>query len=322
MKNSHTSVPGNTKQVRHSTENARSGGRSRFQVGFLPLLVTISLCCSLAIAACGILAPGAGQDVNQRFAAGGYGSNVPARPLDSFQRLPGVTNFSFLVFTDLHQHNASRPRHPFYAWLGTWLSNTGPTPAFALLSGDCTESGTEEELDLLLQGFDGLPGSFPVYFTLGNHDILNQGWDSYLARLGCASYSFTAGNARIIALDSASGVLGEDQMAWLEATLQQNTNRHVFVFTHYPATMGSYMDLDRTPDPAECAWRMYLYERYGLRAEFAGHIHYYQQFAIQGVHYFTLSALKEYVSDKMMLRVRINGNSVEYDVIPVEASYE
>ncbi len=131
--------------------------------------------------------------------------------------------YSFLIITDLHlkEDNARGIEN---------IKNiVKPSDEFLIINGDLTNSGTREQMNLLLHVLDTVP--IPVYPVIGNHDIYFHAWPLWQELFGETIYRIDSGNTTLLILDSANGRLGQQQMLWIEQQLKQ-TREHVFVFSH------------------------------------------------------------------------------------------
>lgn len=138
------------------------------------------------------------------------------------------------------------------------------------------------------------PLSVPLHVIPGNHDVgdkrvswmpADQVCDEYLASyrnaFGADYYAFDKGPVRFVMLNSLllnSGLADEKKQAdWFERELEQNAQRRVFVFMHYPPFIyqpderGNYDNIDQ---PAR-RWLVECLERPHVEAIFAGHVHNY-----------------------------------------------
>ena len=124
-------------------------------------------------------------------------------------------------------------------------------PAFIVISGDLSESGTAESYEVVnavlaeLGGQDKAP---PVLLALGNHDdratfrrvVLGE---ERADDLGPYFYSWLIDGLRVIVLDSLipgqpSGSLGAAQLAWLEEELHMPAPRGNLIVLHHPCRLA------------------------------------------------------------------------------------
>ena len=111
-----------------------------------------------------------------------------------------------------------------------------PLPDCVVITGDLVDRGRDAEYAELLDLISQYP--IPIHPVAGNHDAkgallraFQRTETTYLAEY--AEFS-------IVALDSLSpglgdaGLLGEEQLAWLDATLQATDGKPAFVCLHHP----------------------------------------------------------------------------------------
>jgi 3',5'-cyclic AMP phosphodiesterase CpdA len=142
----------------------------------------------------------------------------------------------------------------------------------------------------------------PYFLTVGNHDVHPEvagSEETYRAQVDLPgnelSYSFVAGNALFIVLDSYR--TGEDkkitggQFTWLEGTLAAAKQKLRFVFVHHPLFpekgRGKHHgnSLDRYTEERD---RLHgLFRKHNVTMVFAGHEHLYLRKTVDGVPYVT-----------------------------------
>ena len=111
-------------------------------------------------------------------------------------------------------------------------------PAFVMHCGDIIDGEHHGEAGLALRRYFTAGLRFPVYETLGNHDLHEPFLSVFRQQYGGASYSFAAGGCHAIALageyDAAEvGTIGADGLAFLRrdlATVAAGTP--ILLFTH------------------------------------------------------------------------------------------
>jgi 3',5'-cyclic AMP phosphodiesterase CpdA len=153
-------------------------------------------------------------------------------------------------------------------------------PAFVLHTGDLTHLSRPAEFDALQQVLSELP--VPVFYVPGEHDMLDEG-RTYLQRFGRDMpgdgwYSFDHGGVHFIGLVNVVnlkahglGVLGRDQLEWLEQDVKRlKGSTPIVVFAHIPL-WSVYPEWGwGTDDSAEAL--SYL-KRFGSVSVLNGHIH-------------------------------------------------
>jgi len=119
-------------------------------------------------------------------------------------------------------------------------------PEFILHTGDLTHLAEAEEFDTLEQILKGTKAK-QVHYVPGEHDILNDDGKQYLERFGKMSkgsgyYSFDHKGVHFVGLanvqgikEGGLGVLGHDQLEWLEDDLSgKSPSTPIVVFAHVP----------------------------------------------------------------------------------------
>jgi len=140
----------------------------------------------------------------------------------------------------------------------------------------------------------------PYFLTVGNHDVSTRAAGSeeiYRDEVDLPGnelyYSFVAGNALFIVLDSCLAdeeqrIAGE-QLQWLERTLSSAAQKHRFVFLHHPLfpEKGKHAgsSMDRYPGDRDRLHR--LFRKHRVTAVFQGHEHVYLRQMVDGVLYIT-----------------------------------
>ena len=252
--------------------------------------------------------------------------------------LPEHAPFTFVVYGDNRQGGAVEQA------LAERIR--AETPDFAVHTGDFVRKGDDEqgwresfanERQLLSE-----IAIFPVF---GNHEKWGDPEGDFTRRFfpllrAQRYYSMRIAGSAFIVLD---GNQPEDatQIAWLEHQLAAaHDAQHVFVFVHQPPfSLGDHCG----SATAQKAW-VDLFERFHVRAVFAGHDHAYERMERNGVRYFVTggggaplyderpcgdldrSAKKLYAEEHHYLRVRVTADRVEVTAVradpvkpPIEA---
>jgi hypothetical protein len=165
-------------------------------------------------------------------------------------------------------------------------------PSLALHTGDMVPAGGDDEA---WRGFFAnetpLMAEVPVFPAVGNHELHGDAEAGHLERFFAPpapfrethNYTFRWGDVRFIALDGNSRF--DEQATWLEGVLKQSQaekDRHVFVFMHQPPlSTGNHCGAGLRQE----RW-VSLFERYGVRAVFAGHDHAYERLSRNNIRYF------------------------------------
>jgi Icc protein len=158
--------------------------------------------------------------------------------------------------------------------------NQDPGIRFALVSGDLTDFGSAEQLERFQRELRTL--AFPVYCTLGNHELGSPG-TPFHDWFGRGSFSFPFRGARFTLLDSGSATLAPLVYRWLDGWLAAGADGFHVVATHIPP-----LDPVGTRNGA-FASRLEASRLLGLLAAgrvdltIYGHVHSYYAFANAGI---------------------------------------
>ena len=140
----------------------------------------------------------------------------------------------------------------------------------------------------------------PYFLIVGNHDAhveVPGSEETYTAQVDLPGkeiyYSFVAGNALFIVLDSY--LKGEDkriageQFAWLEQVLASSKQKHTFIVVHHPLFpekgKGKHHGNSLDRYPAERDRLHALFRKHGVTMVFSGHEHLYLRKAVDGIPY-------------------------------------
>ncbi len=125
-------------------------------------------------------------------------------------------------------------------------------PAFTVDDGDLVFGGEPHKYRLFYQMVSKL--KVPLYTTLGNHDIRENGRPTYTKLFGPPYYSFDYKNAHLVFLDSSRGftekvAIPSEQYKWLEKDLKDAHGKQIFVFSHIPPSdPRKYVDANTLPN--------------------------------------------------------------------------
>lgn len=119
-------------------------------------------------------------------------------------------------------------------------------PSFVLHTGDLTHLSQVDEFDMLDQSLKSVKTE-KVFYVPGEHDVLNDNGKQYLARYGKDTkgdgwYSFDSHGVHFIGLvnvvnmqEGGLGILGNEQLAWLENDLKGlSKSTPIVIFAHIP----------------------------------------------------------------------------------------
>lgn len=200
-----------------------------------------------------------------------------------------VEPFSFVQISDTHVGFSKPANTDVLATLKETIAKIKALPVapdFIVHTGDITHLATPEQFDLAQQVLGEI--GIPVHFVPGEHDIIN-GNDPrpYIERFAKGSrgngwYSFDAHGVHFVALvnvlqfvDSGTGKLGADQLAWLRKDLAGLTaSTPIVVLSHFPLWPLYPQWGWGTSDGAAA---LALLRRFGSVTCLNGHIHQIQQ---------------------------------------------
>lgn len=212
-----------------------------------------------------------------------FGSDLP--------QVGSNSKYSFIVFTDAHFGETKYPRkeEAFLEAFKNHLRNPDETlrPRFIVNIGDTLDGGHSSEADyfnLVRQSWINAAkeilgvSDYKVYSILGNHDLYNNGWDTWKLRIyPYTSFYFFSINASggtgfdFLFLDTGNGTLGGPQIENLEYILSQS-QRPKIVFMHYPLYAGGifYFTMD---DVTERSRLISDFAKSNVKYVFEGHKH-------------------------------------------------
>lgn len=187
------------------------------------------------------------------------------------------------------------------------------TPDAVLVTGDLVDAGLPGEYGLLAEILT--PLHLPLFLMTGNHDLrapLRAAFPrhDYLGREGAMRFTVEAFPLRIIALDSLvegqpHGELGPEQLAWLDRTLAEQTDRPTVVAVHHPpfATGIGHMDRIGLRDAAALATVIARHKQ--VERILSGHVHRSIQTRFAG----TLASVAPSVAHQVALDLQPDASS-------------
>ena len=256
--------------------------------------------------------------MNRRaFVAGGL-SSVVAK---NFISREGA-DFSFVHFTDVHIEDELQA--------GTYTRRcfeqiNGHNPAFSISGGDLVfdaNAVSRERAEHLFELYAETEKllQMPVHHAIGNHDLYGTrprgmrftqdplyGKGMFEARIGETYYSFGHKGWHFVVLDSVTldiqgdyfGLVGEDQLEWLEADLRRSgKDTPTVITTHIPLVTGFLQYGDLTPmlpydqlvirnSRNVCD----LLSTYSIKAVLQGHTHICESVIYKELQYITTGAV-------------------------------
>jgi 3',5'-cyclic AMP phosphodiesterase CpdA len=193
-------------------------------------------------------------------------------------------DFSFVQISDSHI-GFSKPANPDVT--GTLqatiekVNNMKSAPAFVLHTGDLTHLAQADQFDTLDQSLKSVRTE-KIFYVPGEHDMTDNG-KLYLERFGKGTkgdgwYSFDSHGVHFIGLnnvtnhvDGGLGIIGEEQLKWMENDLKGLADSTpIVVFAHIPL-WAIYPQWGWGTD--DSARAMLLLRRFGSVSVLNGHIH-------------------------------------------------
>jgi hypothetical protein len=217
----------------------------------------------------------------------------------TFRTMPTRGSFTFIVISDAHAQDKR------FKYVADAIAANETDALFVLDGGDYANYDDETLWTPFFQYGDGVLAKFPLFTTIGNHEYHdpNSGATGPTAAVqyhssfdipanGPLNYSFDCCGVRFIVLNSPdpdsandenpSLALSQSQAPWLEALLKEN-KKGVFTIHHHPIWQYGKATSDSALEPWET-----LYHQYPISANFAGHIHNYERYSVEGIPYFVV----------------------------------
>lgn len=187
-----------------------------------------------------------------------------------------------------------------------------------VINGNRTVEKSREDLDRIMAEFDRLDAK--LYHVLGNHCLYAGGRETIEKKLGLtrAYYDFTPEGVegwRLIVLDgndAGYGVLGTEQIKWLEAILAKADQRdeRVIVLNHYALLKESAIHSRmKRPEPV----RGILNRSGRVVAYFAGHDHAGGFAEDRGIYHVTLQGMVEAPGQNAFAIVKVFDDRIEIE---------
>lgn len=200
--------------------------------------------------------------------------------------------FSILLISDTHfgrdgWFKPPRKDDDFYEKLESVaksFNEKGYPLYFAINSGDVVDTGLQSEYDTnkvfenkilsILKNYNNqITKEKIIYSVVGNHDLYNNKWPLWKKNIFpyTSTYYFSIKNLSFYFLDSASGVLGENQLTQFEQLLKNDKNKKIVV-SHYPYYIqtSNYYSLS---NPLETAKMIKLFAQNDVIYSIEGHFH-------------------------------------------------
>jgi acid phosphatase type 7 len=204
----------------------------------------------------------------------------------SFRTLPLDGPFTFIVYGDTREQLPWWNQSTHHALVAERIAKEQDC-LFVVHTGDFVNNpADEDEWGRFFEAAGPMLANTTFYPVPGNHE---GNLSIYQERFGMPPwYSFQCSDARFTYLNSNSmtPVMASEQEHWLKGTLDKETVWN-FVFLHHPLYTsevnhwGGYEDIQKKWGPA--------FQAGGVDAVFSAHVHAYEHFQVNGIHYFTVA---------------------------------
>lgn len=241
-------------------------------------------------------------------------------------------DFWFAAITDPQPEPGGESPNPIFVSIMDQLK-TIHVP-FTLIGGDLIAGSSSdadahndeyELLDEVLADYSGTV--FPV---AGNHDAKQDVASHYEKYFGSDDYTFTYGDTRFIAFNSANkgqvdSTLSEESIAWLTNTLANATEKHRIVYMHHPLLPPSWATIQGIIAQEQRQQLAELFVQYGVELLIVGHAHGYEYRYISSTDFPGLSggfyqldaagsggSFNAYSGDHFFILVHVSPNGIDH----------
>jgi len=231
--------------------------------------------------------------------------------------LSGVDDgdFSFVLVGDIHLggNDTGRLRAVLEA-----AQSQGD--AFVIFLGDLVDKGKREDMQTFLNQVAEFGFQNKTIYTIGNHDVFEDGWSAWKDLMGPSHFDVVIGNTHFLILDSADGMVGEEQSEWLENRLKASASTHKIILSHYLPVIPGQRTYLRLANEEEAISLMKLSSRYRVKAWLGGHYHSYIQEEIEKVIYLVAGGgggrKMEPVKYNFYVRGTVSGDELRFEMHP------
>jgi 3',5'-cyclic AMP phosphodiesterase CpdA len=206
-------------------------------------------------------------------------------------------------------------------------------PDFIILNGDIVNNGYSLEYVVASSIIESLP--IPVFTTIGNHDIWNNGGKYYNSYFGQSYYYFDHKETRFIFLDSSTAIIGNTQFEWLKSVLENSEGKRIIVFSHISpidTVTGDFDDGLRANKQmshtialkSESDYILGLMEKYNVTAFIAGHSHVKGRVKVGNTEYITTGVLGGSIlpgEDVSYLKVSESNGEIIFEQIDINNEF-
>lgn len=201
-------------------------------------------------------------------------------------------------------------------------------PDFVVITGDFVNNSKDT---LQIKEFKRITGlldkSIPVYLSPGNHDLgqspSKDDFEFYFSNYGKGSdrFSFKQNNSVFIGFNSViiksknNSKDEKKQFRWLKRQLRKaKKSDNIVLFTHYPFFIHDFNEKVTYSNQSQEVRNKYfrLFEKYGVDAIFAGHLHNNAEASYNGILMITTNAAGKPLGEAKpgMRIISIDSNSV------------
>lgn len=201
--------------------------------------------------------------------APGTTETLSLRPPDE----AGIGSFRFAVYADVQEKLDIV--QDIYSKM-----NEDPAIRFALISGDLTSQGTDEQLSRFQREMKTL--RFPCYATLGNHELGTRD-DAFHDYFGRGNFSFAYRGVHFTLLDAASATIDPIVYDLLGSWLAAGKNRGHVIAMHIPPIDPVGTRNGSFANRAEADKLLSLLSEGSVDFTFYGHVHSYYAYENAGI---------------------------------------
>jgi hypothetical protein len=210
-------------------------------------------------------------------------------------------------------------------------------PVFVLHTGDIVNGGTSSQWNSFAKLRAAL--QLPMVYVPGNHEIADAtGPVNYQQVVGRTEWAFDFAGCRFIGLDNASGRFSANSVAFLRQQLNLAAAKHqakisaggawydAFVLFHEPPAIGRWQahSMESDAHGGRGGDVLAAIREGGVSAVFLGHIHLYDEMALDGIPYIISGGGGAPLSGKLgfgspehgFVAVHIARNKVTWDWVP------
>ncbi|MEN8118195.1 MAG: metallophosphoesterase [Bacteroidota bacterium] len=188
----------------------------------------------------------------------------------------------------------------------------------AVMAGDLT-TGHAEDYDTFLNHLPDEESliSFPI---VGNHDLYFDGWKQYYSLFGSSTYLFTVktplATDLFICLDSGSGTLGSEQLAWLKNILETErpNYRYCVLFTHNNFFRTRHT-ASTNPQVEELHVLMELCVKHNIDMVVTGHDHRRSEEKLGNTLFVSMDALLDDYNFASYLKLHFKQDEINYEFV-------